>query len=168
MRSYLEIGARHGDTFFDVMRALPKDARGLAVDLPGGAWGTMQSRHYLQNVVKDLREQGWTKVDALFGDSHSAGTASIICRHEPFDAVLIDADHRYEGVLADWKLYGPRARIVAFHDIAGEGQQAKGGLPVEVPRLWAEIKAAARDNGGKYLEIIDSGSKMGIGVVWRE
>src|SRR3546814_13631212 len=43
VRSYLEIGARHGDSFFEVMRSLPFGSVGIAVDLPGGLWG-VQSR----------------------------------------------------------------------------------------------------------------------------
>jgi hypothetical protein len=44
VRRYLEIGARHGDTFHEVMRSLPVGSVGVAVDLPGGLWGHVKSR----------------------------------------------------------------------------------------------------------------------------
>jgi hypothetical protein len=77
-------------------------------------------------------------------------------------AALIDGDHRYEGVKADWEAYRKVASIIAFHDIVGDGQaEKKTNIPVEVPRLWQEIKAS----GLRVREFIAPGSKMGIGVV---
>jgi len=161
VRSYLEIGARHGDTFYEVMRALPRGAKGLAVDMPGGNWGSDTSRPALIACCVELEAQGYDTA-ALFGDSRCAATASIIARHGQWDAVFIDGDHLYESVKSDWLIYGNRARIVAFHDIAGVGQTSKqGALPVEVPRLWHEIKG-----GFRHVELIAEHSRMGIGVLW--
>jgi hypothetical protein len=82
----------------------------------------------------------------------------------PYDACLIDADHRLEAVTADWQYYGRQARIVAFHDVAGRGVVArKSGLRVEVPALWDVLKEKYR-----HVEIVESGQKMGIGVLWRD
>lgn len=160
VRSYLEIGARHGDTFYDVMRALPKGSVGHAVDLPGGAWGNAKSVRSLERAVESLARKGY-KVGLTFGDSQASGTKSIVGRAGPFDACLIDGDHRYDGVKADWETYRRHARIVAFHDIAGEGQR-NGDFVVEVPRLWREIEAS----GLRTQTFVAPGSPMGIGVVW--
>jgi hypothetical protein len=161
VRSYLEIGARHGDTFFDVMRSLPEGSRGVAVDLPGGNWGTTKSKSYLQMACDDLSARGYD-VHCLFANSQESGTADIVNAMGPFDAALIDGDHLYSGVKRDWQLYGDCARLIAFHDIAGEGQRQKNSqLPVEVPRLWREIR-----NDFRHHEFIAPGSKMGIGVLW--
>lgn len=158
---YLEIGARHGDTFFDVMRSLAPGSFGLACDLPGGNWGTAKSKNHLARTCDDLRKQGYS-ISCLFGDSQSRETANKIVARGPFDAALIDGDHLYEGVKKDWKRYHAHARLIAFHDIAGEGQTQKtSGLPVEVPRLWRELK-----DQYPHVEFIDEGSKMGIGVLW--
>lgn len=161
VRSYLEIGARHGDTFFDVMRSLPTGSRGVAVDLPGGNWGTSKSQSHLRMACDDLRQRGYD-VHCIFANSQDSGTAEIVDSMGPYDAALIDGDHLYRGVKRDWELYGHRARLIAFHDIAGEGQRQRSSqLPVEVPRLWREIR-----NDFRHREFIAPGSKMGIGVLW--
>lgn len=164
VRRYCEIGARHGDTFAEIMAALPVGAYGLAVDLPGGLWGTSKSAVALRRACAVLEGMG-RKVECLFGDSHDRFIATAIYDRGPFDAVFIDADHSYEAVAADWRIYRSLAPIVAFHDIAGHGQiERVGGHPVEVPRLWAQIKSA----GFATREFVDEGSAMGIGVVYTD
>lgn len=168
VRTYLEIGARHGDTFHHIMTSLPVGSVGIAVDLPGGAWGQSSSQSALLAAVEDLNERGY-HCDAVLGDSASSEVFAAVANAIPekprkgFDAILIDGDHRYEGVSLDWRIWGPCAPIIAFHDIAGEGvRQKTSGDRVEVPRLWREIKEAG---GASYLEFIAPGSKMGIGVI---
>lgn len=157
---YLEIGARHGDTFFEVMMSLPKGSKGVAVDLPGGRWGTDKSRRSLEDTCSDLRRRGYD-VRCIFGDSTSTGIRQLVMVEGPYDAALIDGDHRYDGVKADWENYSQFAPLIAFHDIVGEGQAEKvHGNPVEVPRLWAELKAKH-----DHVEFVDDGSKMGIGCI---
>jgi predicted O-methyltransferase YrrM len=162
-RSYLEIGARHGDTFYEVMCALGPEALGVAIDLPGGEWGAASSRGALMAAVARLRKQNRNAYFA-FGDSHDRRIVAIAAARAPYDAILIDADHRYEAVRQDYLDYGPLGALVAFHDIAGDGQiQPSSGLEVEVPRLWRELKTTAR----KHLEFIAPDSAMGIGVILR-
>lgn len=157
----MEIGARHGDTFYEVMTSLPVGSFGLAMDLPGGLWGTEKSVNSLKDAAKELRRIGYD-VEMILGNSMSRKCITAAARYGPFDAVLIDGDHLYEGAKADWENYGPLGRLVAFHDIVGDGQAEKvHGNPVEVPRLWAEIKAS----GVETVEFVAPGSKMGIGVV---
>lgn len=151
---YLEVGARDGDTFYKVMMSLPEGSFGVAVDLPGGPWGR-NSRADLKAAVAAL--EGRSGV-AIFGDSTKPDIIKSVMDYGPFDAALIDGDHRYEGVKADWENYP--ARIVAFHDIAGDGVM-KGSMAVEVPRLWREIKAEY-----EHVEFISPGSRMGIGAAW--
>jgi hypothetical protein len=167
--SYLEIGARHGDTFHAILNSLPRGSVGVAVDLPGGLWGITSSRDFLDAAISDLRIRGY-KVGAVYGDSTDQvvketvlDTASWYGLHGKFDAILIDGNHRYEGVSADWRIWGEMAPIVAFHDIAGDGViQPTSGDPVEVPRLWRELKEQH-----ETVEFIAPDSKMGIGVVLR-
>jgi hypothetical protein len=163
VRGYLEIGACHGDTFHTVMSALPKGSKGVAIDLPeADAWGKAGSAAALAAAVSDLNDNGYV-ARGIFGDSATDGVRDLAMLGGPYEAVFIDGDHRYEGVKADWLAYGPMARIIAFHDIAGEGQITRNGaMHVEVPRLWNELKPDFR-----HREIIARGSKKGIGVLWR-
>lgn len=160
VRRYCEIGARHGDTFHEVMMALPPNSEGLAVDLPGGLWGRATSAPALRTAVRRLRGAS-RDCSLLFGDSREPAVIAQILSRGPWDAILIDGDHTYEGVSADYMAFGQAAPLVALHDIVGDGQAERGGRPVEVPRLWAEIV----DSGARTVEFVSPGSRMGIGVV---
>lgn len=163
VKSYLEIGARHGDTFVEVVQHLPHDGVYVAVDLPGGLWGKKSSKNALINAASHLSHAGY-KVGVHFDNSQAHDFAGMLAhKYGRFDAVLIDGDHTYEGVKRDWELYRAMGNIVAFHDIVGDGMKEKvHGNPVEVPRLWEEIKA----QGFKTQEFIAPDSKMGIGCVF--
>lgn len=171
--AYLEIGARHGDTFHYVMSKLPAGSHGLAVDLPGGLWGRADTAKPLRRAIQDLCMKGYN-ADYLLGDSHEKIMIDKIFawakEHIPsgvYDAVLIDGDHTYKAVKLDYDNYGTH-RIVAFHDIVGDGQAEKvKNNPVEVPKLWKEL---FQENFGKttnkLFEFVDKDSKMGIGVIY--
>lgn len=159
--SYAEIGARHGDSFHEIMLSLPVGSRGVAVDWPGALWGKKSSVTSLTAACDDLRVRGYV-IDMILGDSGSLEVAQQV---GDTDAVLIDGDHRYEAVKRDFGLYGYR-RITALHDIVGHEQSEKmHGTPVEVPRFWAELKAAGCY---KPREFIAPGSRMGIGVAFAD
>ena len=162
VRRYLEIGAREGDTFHEVMLSLPVGSAGVAVDLPGGLWGKASTRAQLPLAVADIERSG-RKASCLFGDSQTEATKRLIVGRGPYDAMLIDGDHTYAGVSRDWALYRHMAPLVAFHDIVGAGcSDKRSGAQVEVPRLWAEIKAS----GLRTVEFVAPESRMGIGVAW--
>ena len=160
VRAYLEIGAREGDTFHEVMLALEPGSRGIAVDLPGAKWGKSNSKHLLGRALKDLNARGY-EVRAIVGDSHDEKIIAEVRKHAPFDAVFIDADHSYSAVLRDWLAYGGLAPLVAFHDIDGFGMHTKDGSPVEVPELWGELESRFES---KRFVCAERG--MGIGVLF--
>lgn len=160
VRNYCEIGARHGDTFFSVVTSLPIGSRGVAVDLPGGLWGTYKSQQSLEQACAELREMGYV-IDLVLGDSQQVETQQQIAQHGRFGAMLIDGDHTLQGVTNDWNLYRDMAPLIAFHDIVGTGQVERvGGRPVEVPIFWDSIK-----KDFEHREFVDADSKMGIGVL---
>lgn len=159
--SYCEIGAREGDTFHEVVTTLTPLRSALAVDLPGGLWGKVTTGRALVRACEDLTRRGF-HVKHLFGDSRDVDVQLAVLNDGPFDAILIDGDHTYEGVRADWENYRALGKLIAFHDIVGHDQSERvTGRAVEVPRLWAEIKAS----GVQTVEFIAPGSAMGIGVV---
>lgn len=160
VKAYAEIGAREGDTFHHVVTALGEGSRGVAVDLPGGLWGKSTTGLQLSAAVDDLSD--WAhNVRMILGDSTGPTTIHAVRSYGPYDAILIDGDHTYEGVKADWEAYRDLAPIIAFHDIVGEGQfERVTRRGVEVPKLWAEIKAS----GANVVEFVSPGSAMGIGV----
>ena len=92
VRRYLEIGTRYGGSFNAVMRSLPPGAFGVAVDLPGVAWGRSSSEIILRRVA-DLRKDGYN-VELLIGSSREPAIIEAVAKHAPFDAVFIDGDHR--------------------------------------------------------------------------
>lgn len=160
--SYLEIGARDGNTFAKVMRALPDGACGVAVDLPGARWGWDKSDAALRSVCAALRRSG-KRATEVVGDSQAKTTVATVAALGPYDAVFIDADHDYQSVKRDWESYGSMARIVAFHDIAPPDTPRAG--PIDVPRLWRELDDDPRV--ARKKEILGAKPGMGIGVVWR-
>ena len=160
---YLEVGARHGDTFHYVALALGTDSACVALDLPGGSWGVASSVRSLMLVRQDLVRRGHAGVHVVLGSSHDPVVIAQVGARGPFDFALIDADHSYAAVAQDFRDYAPMAQYVALHDIVGDTQATtRNGqrIAVEVPRLWAELK-------GKFesWEFVDDGSQMGIGVV---
>lgn len=160
VRRYLEIGARYGDTFYTVMRALPAGSYGVAVDVPGVLRGTNRRAALTQAAVQ--LGAGGRKAVVLFGNSHLDSMAERIRGLGPFDAVFIDSAPTLSDVARDWDLYGALAPLVAFHDIVGNAQYEKiHQKPVEVPILWQRIKNA----GYSVRELIAPGSTRGIGIV---
>jgi len=162
VKAYGEVGARDGDTFHAVMTSLPKSTRGVALDLPGGAWGKGSTRSNLKRVISNLVAKGYD-ASAVFGDSTTPATIAQFGGRGRYDVIFIDGDHSLSGVTADWMNYRGLARLVAFHDIAGaESIDKKTKAPVEVPLLWEAIKR----EGHRTAEYLTPGAGMGIGVVW--
>jgi hypothetical protein len=148
VKRYLEIGARHGDTFDLVMQAVGPDAYGVAVDWPAADGYDEGSLPNLEaNAAKHL-------ATVIVGDSRSADVVEMVETKGPFDAILIDGDHSYDGAMADWRNYAHLAPLVAFHDIVNSSTS------VDVPRVWRELSA-----GHDVAEIVAPGSIMGLGVI---
>ena len=167
-KTYLEIGARDGDTFYEIMKSLPVGSKGIAVDYPGASWGHSLSAESLKRVISTLKHEGYD-VDLVLGDSTRQTIIDVIKKHsDSYDAILIDGDHRYDGVKQDWDNYGPMAtKIVAFHDIWAVGARQKNNphLIVEVPKLWEELKPLHKHD--EFIDKEDEPSRpMGIGVLY--
>lgn len=159
VKSYLEIGCGHGDTFHRVMSALPVGSKGVTVDLPESCWGLNDSKNFLELAAWDLQNKGYD-ITTFFGSSRDTNIIDQVRQLAPFDAILIDGDHSYEGVKADTINYAHMGKIIAFHDIADSMRPNRKGEKIEVPLFWKQLSIKH-----ETAEFIAKDSDMGIGVI---
>lgn len=161
IRSYLEIGCFMGDTFHAIGSSMPSGSRVVGIEFAKRMIGcprdAVEIRASMARARDDLKKQG-KDAHVLFGSSQNAKIIEKVKEFGPFDAVFIDGDHSLKGVTSDWETYGPLARIVAFHDIAGDNPSSVGPRP-----LWNKLKKKYR-----HREFIATGTERGIGVLWRD
>jgi predicted O-methyltransferase YrrM len=153
VKSYLEVGVGRGDTFHEIVSALPKGSLAVVVDLPASKWGFKDSKPYLEKAIEDLIRKGYD-VRVFLGKSGDIGIINQVASLAPFDLVFIDADHTYKGVKADFKNYSTMGNIVALHDIAEISHEC------EVHRFWDDIKTK------NDLELVERPGSYGIGVIF--
>ncbi len=160
VKSYLEIGSKHGGSLWRIANALPSGSRVVSVDLPHGDGSFKDSEPNLRACVDDLKGRGYD-AHLLIGDSTDLAIVEEVRGLSPFDLCLIDGSHVEPFIRADWKNYGPMAKMVAFHDINWHPNGRETKKPVDVPKVWAELK-----NANKYQEIIRCPAEYGIGIIW--
>lgn len=158
---FLEVGARYGGSLWKIAQVMPSGSRIVAVDLPAGYGGREDGEVNLQACIDRLNELGHD-ASMILGDSTSPDVIERARKLGPFDACFIDANHVEKYVRSDWANYGGMARIVAFHDIGWKRPPDYKGTRIDVPKVWAELKAKYR-----HEEIILDGKDNGIGVLWR-
>lgn len=163
VKSYLEIGSKHGGSLWHVATSLPARSKIVSVDLPHGDSSFKESEPHLRACIKRLGELGFD-AHLIIGDSTNPAVVAQVKELAPFDAVFIDADHTEPYVRQDWANYGSLGKIVAFHDIGWTGQRPSKKRPIEVPKVWAELK----QKYPKHREFRVSPIELGIGVLWRE
>lgn len=161
--SYLEIGSKHGGSFWRISTALPKGSRVVSVDLPHGDGSFKNSEPNLKACVAELKRRGYD-AHLFLSDSTNAQTVERVRSLSPFDLVFIDGNHTAPYVRADWKNYGPMSNMVAFHDIGYVPLEHKDPkkLPIDVPGFWKELKSEH-----EHVEIRNCAAANGIGVLWR-
>jgi predicted O-methyltransferase YrrM len=155
----LEIGTARGGTLFLLSRVARVRAVLVSVDLPEGAFGGTYRRESIL-LLKAIPLAGQT-LQLIRGNSHDSPTFHAV--REAFggnrlDLLLIDGDHRYEGVRNDFAMYGPLVRpggLIAIHDIVPGAREHVGG----VPRFWQEVKNAHRSS-----EFVSNWHQQGFGI----
>ena len=142
-----------------------KDSVAVAVDLPfTSTFKRPVSEEYLLQCVADLKAEGYD-AHCILGDSTDEQVIEQVRQYEPFDLCLIDANHNEPYVRADWKNYGPMAKIVAFHDIGWDMAKNPGKLQkIDVPKVWAELKPQFRH---QEIKLDPTKRDNGFGVLWR-
>jgi predicted O-methyltransferase YrrM len=161
---YLEIGSKFGGSLWRAASALPKGSVIVSVDLPSGTKAWKDSGPALAACIDELKRRGHD-ARVIWGDSGSEEVISKVASLGPFDAVMIDADHRLPGVTRDWSVYGAMSRkLVAFHDIAWRRAPDWVGVRIDVPEFWNSLKADYRH---QELKFCPTGKNNGIGVLWK-
>jgi len=154
----VEIGTARGGTFATWCALAEPDALLISIDLPGGAHGGGYSQEEAERFA-GYGAPGQT-LRFLRADSHAPETRAELERllaGRPVDFLMIDGDHTYDGVKADYHMYAPFVAptgVIAFHDILPHPQVPD----CEVDRLWAELKATH-----EYAEFTDPDDVRGWG-----
>jgi hypothetical protein len=165
VQSYLEVGSKYGGSLWRVANALAPGSRIVAVDLPAGTKAWTESRKSLTECVAELNRRGYD-ARVIWGSSFDPDIIEQVRALGPYDAALIDADHRLPGVTQDWNNYGPMARIVAFHDLSWKRAPDWVGTRIDVPEFWASIKGGFERT--QEIILCPTGKNNGIGVLWRD
>ncbi|MFN3863710.1 MAG: class I SAM-dependent methyltransferase [Erythrobacter sp.] len=158
----LEIGTARGGTLFLFCQNAAPDATLVSIDLPHGINGGGYPE-WKSSIYQSFAQPGQT-VTLLRGNSHDEAMKQELLQRmgsEPFDLIMIDADHRYEGVKRDFELYAPLVApdgVIVLHDILPNDFDAE----IQVDRFWSEVKAAYDTE-----EIVENPEQgcMGIGLV---
>lgn len=156
--SYLEIGSKFGGSLWRMATSLPMGSLIVSVDMPVG-----DSDRQLSKCINELKSIGYD-AHLILGSSMDEDVKELVKSFAPFDVCFIDANHTEPFVRHDWNFYGAMCDIVAFHDIGWKRATRVGRLPIEVKKVWDEIKLPFR-----YKEILSSPDQTdnGIGVLWR-
>jgi cephalosporin hydroxylase len=166
INSYLEVGCKFGGSLWAVANAMPAGSRIVAVDLPNGHWGRSDSENPLRSCIQQLRKYGFD-ARVFIGDSTSELIIDAVQRLAPFDCVLIDANHTEPYVRKDFANYGKLAKHCCFHDIGWNNPTPPNRLPIEVPKVWQELKLDLCDQA-TFREIKHDVGHNGIGILsWR-
>jgi hypothetical protein len=152
IESYLEIGCRHGGTFIATLEYCNRFhpiKHAACVDL-------MDSpilREYLQTRSFDYQIA-----------SSTSESFRNFSRSRAWDLVLIDGDHSWEGVKADFDTIKNNARLIALHDICS-------AVCPGVEQMWNDIRSSASDDHivqwcNQYSEVtsLAGANFLGIGV----
>jgi hypothetical protein len=157
IRSYLEIGCRHGGTFITTAEILqqlePSFKKAVALDIIDESVNLREYRRACPGTVEYLLLNSLSpEFDQYLKDKF-------------FDLVLIDGDHSYSAVQSDSEKTFERANIQVFHDTFSDACQG-------VVNYWAEYKVqnSATHEFFDFTEQYESvnGNFLGIGVAVRK
>jgi predicted O-methyltransferase YrrM len=154
----VEIGTARGGTFATWCAVAEPEAVLVSIDLPGGMYGS----GYTEQEAERYRSwsQPGQELHFLRADSHAETTRdalAAILRGRLVDLLMIDGDHTYEGVAADYRMYSrfvADGGLIAFHDILPHPQVPD----CQVDRLWAELRGT-----GQNMEFTDPDNDRGWG-----
>ena len=154
IQNYIEIGCHKGGTFIITVEYLSRFNsvdRCVAVD------------NWPRSIMHEY-QQFRPGVEYITESSQSDRFRDVIAS-QVWDLVLIDGDHSYPGVCADFDLVRDHAKYIAFHDI-------RNILCPGTQQIWQDIKKQYRPNQlHEWVDQYDDvllrmrGSIMGIGLL---
>jgi cephalosporin hydroxylase len=156
LRTVVEIGTFLGGTLWGWCQIAEPDAVLVSIDLPGAMLNLPSEP--IEELARLARER--QQLHCLRSDSHDPATVEELRRllgERQIDLLMIDGDHSFEGVKADFELYSPLVApggFVAFHDILTHQDRR-----AEVDRFWREVRARY-----PHVEFTDPGDDWGFGV----
>lgn len=152
VRSYLEIGVRHGGSFVLTTEVLSRFSSldwAVGVDL-------------IACPSLDRYTQLNPRASFTRANTQSLAFRDLVARLEPVDLVFIDSHHEEGQCRREFEALRSAASIVALHDIANI--RCPG-----VRIVWEEIKSAGEHECFEYTEQYDGlGPFMGIGLAIRK
>ncbi len=145
VRRYLEIGSDFGCSMYAVLANSPASSLGVSIDLQHNNFNT---------VKEELTTLGYS-IHTYTGDSKDVSIIDSVRKLAPYDLILIDGDHTYDGLKSDFDNYHNLAPVVAIHDTALLSSQP------DVHRFWEEVRIPHRS-----LEYSSPFSRLGYGVLF--
>ncbi len=163
-RYVCEIGSYLGGTLFLLSRVAAPAALIISVDL-----GLSRERCWAHSRLAS----GGQRIVSIRGSSRSLSTIRRVqsqLRGDKLDVLLIDGDHSYDGVRADFLNYKGLVRqggLIVIHDIVPDFRTRFGITTSsdtgEVPKFWSEIK---RDYSTAEIIHDTEQDGFGIGIVY--
>lgn len=158
-RTLLEVGTARGGTLFLLCQAAARDATIVSLDLPEGRNGGGFPKWKMPTYEAFARPG--QKLLFVRGDSHdpkSRDKVVALMDARGIDFIMIDGDHSYEGVKADFALYYPLLSpggLLAMHDILENPRDPS----IDVHRFWLEVKDPYRTE-----EIVERPDQRNFGI----
>jgi len=152
IRSYLEIGIRHGGSFVTTTEYLDRfHSLDFAVGVDIIPCPSMAA-YQRQNV----RAQFWCV------NTGGLDFLARLAELDSLDLVFIDSHHEEHQCRREFELLHDRANLIAFHDIANVGCPG-------VSQVWQEVKCLPAYDCFEYVDQYrDLGPFMGIGLAVRK